>query len=72
MNKTDLLELIERTEAFDDEIEIRILDSENVPVEIKHVDWMIDEEGNGMIVIVPMGAHIPKDTQKSVRIWPRD
>lgn len=45
---------------FPGEIEIEVLDSQGYCLDIKHANYTIDEDGDGKIVLVPMGSHIPK------------
>ena len=53
-------EIITALTPFTDELDITVTDREGKQVDIKHLDYGLNN-GEGVVTIVPMGSHLPKD-----------
>jgi hypothetical protein len=54
-------EIMAALAPFTNDLEITVTNSEGMEINIKHLDYSIENDGEGIVTIVPMGAHLSKD-----------
>lgn len=54
-------EIITSLLPFTGELDLTVMSSDGIEVDIKHLAYRLREDGLGVVTIVPMGSHLPKD-----------